>query len=352
MINNYMKYTLVFVIIIFLLSDSTIAQLPKTNQINQDSLRIMFYNVENLFDPFDDSLKRDEEFTPEGERHWTWNKFQTKLSHIYKTIISVGNPMPPAIIGLSEIENRFVLNQLVYKTPFSKMDYRIVHEESPDRRGIDVGLLIDPKRVSLLYHEAIPIHFPFAPESKTRDILYAKLLIFEEDTLNVFVNHWPSRWGGQMVTDPKRKFVADVLKSKTDSILDINPKANIIIMGDFNDEPHDESLKNHLKAHNISDSTRLINLMLPLSSSKSEGSHKYHDQWGFLDQIIVSKSLILPTNRIRIKNSLAQIFHASFLLEDDVKFMGKKPYRTFIGFKYNGGFSDHLPVFVDLYKVL
>lgn len=350
--KKWYKYSLLFFIFIILVSNSVFAQHSKLNNNYQDSLRIMFYNVENLFDPFDDSLKRDDEFTSEGARHWTWNKFQTKLSHIYKTIISVGNPMPPAIIGLSEIENRFVLNQLVYKTPFSKMDYRIVHEESPDRRGIDVGLLIDPKRVKLLYHEAVPIHFPFAPESKTRDILYSKLLIFNEDTLHLFVNHWPSRWGGQMVTDPKRKYVADVLKSKTDSILQLNPKANIVIMGDFNDEPHDESLMEHLYARNIEDSTKLINLMLPLSLSKSKGSHKYHGQWGVLDQIIVSKFLVLPSNSIIVKNSTANIFNASFLLEDDIKFMGKKPYRTFTGFKYNGGYSDHLPVFIDIYKVL
>jgi len=347
-----MKYTFVLFCFLLFIPKFNIAQQPKLNENYVDSLRIMFYNVENLFDPFDDSLTRDEEFTSEGARHWSWTKFQNKLSHIYKTILSVGNPKPPAIIGLCEIENRFVLNQLVYKTPFSKMDYRIIHEESPDRRGIDVGLLIDPKRVNVLYHEAVPIHFPFAPDSKTRDILYSKLLIFGEDTLHVFVNHWPSRWGGQMATDPKRKYVADVLKSKTDSILKINPKANIVIMGDFNDEPHDESLMNHLLARNIDDSTKLVNLMLPLSLTKSEGSHKYQGQWGVLDQIIVSKFLVLPTNKIIVKNSTANIFKASFLLEDDVKFMGIKPYRTFIGFKYNGGFSDHLPVYIDVYKAL
>jgi len=312
----------------------------------------MFYNVENLFDPFDDSLTIDEEFTSNGDRHWTWNKFQTKLSHIYKTILSAGNPMPPAIIGLCEIENRFVLNQLVYKTPFSKMDYRIVHEESPDRRGIDVALLFDPKRVALIEHEAIPIHFPFAPDSRTRDILYSKLLVFNEDTIHVFVNHWPSRWGGQMATAPKRNYVASVLKLKTDSLLEVNPSAQILILGDFNDEPEDESLQSYLLAKNRADSTDLINLMLSLSNSKTIGSHKYQENWGILDQIIVSNSLLLPQNPIKIKNSTAQIFNASFLLEEDTKFMGKKPYRTFVGFKYNGGFSDHLPVFVDLYKVL
>jgi len=338
--------------LLYFLSISIIAQEPELPHTCQDSLRLMFYNVENLFDPFDDSLTIDEEFTAQGARHWTWNKFQNKLVKVYKTILSLGNPLPPAIIGLCEIENRFVLNQLVYKTPFSKLDYRIVHEESPDRRGIDVALLFDPSRVDLLSHEAIEVRFPFAPDSRTRDILYTQLKIFQHDTIHVFVNHWPSRWGGQLATDPKRKYVADLLKKKTDSILKVLPKANIVIMGDFNDEPIDESLQINLNAGNIGDSTDLVNLMIPYANNKSIGSHKYQESWGTLDQIIVTKYLLLPSNSISIKNSSATIFNASFLLENDVKFMGHKPYRTFIGFKFNGGYSDHLPVFVDLCKTL
>ena len=238
----------------------------------QDSLRMMFYNVENLFDPFDDSLTRDEEFTEEGAKHWTWYKYQDKLSNIYKTIMAVGNPYPPAVIGLCEIENRFVLNQLVYKTAFSKFDYRIVHEESPDRRGIDVGLLFDPKRVELIYHEAVQIDFPFSPQTKTRDILYVKLKIFDEDTIHVFVNLWPSRWGGQMASAPKRNFVADILKMKIDSIFNEELTPAIFVMGDFNDEPEDESLSIHLQASRIGGNSEMINLMLSYSDDKSLGN--------------------------------------------------------------------------------
>ena len=316
----------------------------------QDTLRFMFYNVENLFDPFDDSLKRDDEFTYDGARHWTWNKFQTKLNHIYKTIMAVGNPMPPVCIGLCEIENRFVLNQLVYKTPFSKFDYRIVHRESPDRRGIDVGLLIDPKRFELISYEAIHIRFPFDTNGRTRDILYVKGLVYNSDTLHIFINHWPSRWGGQLVTDPKRKFVADVLKSKTDSLFKAIPRPNIIIMGDFNDYPTDESIRLHLKAGRLADSAQLINLMLPYASNYSFGSHKYHDEWGTLDQIILSKYLFSPTQRLQINHQKAFILDAPFLLMPDEKFLGVKPFRTFVGFKYIGGYSDHLPVYFDVFK--
>lgn len=316
----------------------------------QDSLRMMFYNVENLFDPFDDSLTRDEEFTEEGAKHWSWYKYQDKLSNIYKTIMAVGNPYPPAIIGLCEIENRFVLNQLVYKTPFSKFDYRIVHEESPDRRGIDVGLLFDPKRAELIYHEAVQVDFPFSPQTKTRDILYVKLKVFNEDTIHIFVNHWPSRWGGQMASAPKRNYVADILKTKIDSIFNEELTPSVFVMGDFNDEPEDESLRIHLQASKIGEESDMINLMLSFNEDKSTGTHKYQGQWGILDQFIVSKFLLLSHNQLQIKLHQNLIFAEPYLLEKDDKFLGLKPNRTFIGYKYHGGFSDHLPIFLDVYK--
>ncbi|NPD46479.1 MULTISPECIES: endonuclease [unclassified Lentimicrobium] len=317
----------------------------------QDSLRMMFYNVENLFDPFDDSLTSDEEFTEEGAKHWSWYKYQDKLSNIYKTIVAVGNPYPPAIIGLCEIENRFVLNQLVYKTPFSKFDYRIVHEESPDRRGIDVGLLFDPKRAELIYHEAVRIDFHFSPQTKTRDILYVKLRIFNEDTIHIFVNHWPSRWGGQMASAPKRNYVADILRVKIDSIFNEELTPSIFVMGDFNDEPEDESLRLHLEAGSPEGSSRMVNVMLPLVNDKSKGTHKYQANWGILDQFIVSKFLLLSNNQLQINLHQNPIFAEPYLLEKDEKFLGLKPNRTFIGYKYHGGFSDHLPIFLDLYKM-
>ncbi len=322
----------------------------QTSDEPSDTLRLMFYNVENLFDPFDDSLTNDDEFTNEGARHWSWNKFQTKLNQIFKVFMATGNPYPPAIIGLCEIENRFSLNQLVYKTPFSKFDYRIVHEESPDRRGIDVALLFNPKKFQLLYHEAINVRFPFQPNSRTRDILYVKGIIYNTDTIHVFVNHWPSRWGGQMATAPKRNHVADILKRKTDSIFSKEKQAAIIIMGDLNDYPDDESLTVHLEANNEESESPLINLMLPYAEKFGIGSHKYQGEWGTLDQIIISKYILLPESSIKISSRKAFVFDAPFLFEQDEKFTGLKPFRTFIGFKYNGGFSDHLPVFIDIYK--
>lgn len=315
-----------------------------------DTLRVLFYNVENLFDPFDDSLTNDNEFTYEGERHWTYGKFQEKLSHIYKVFLAVGNPYPPAIIGLCEIENRFVLNQLVYKTPFSKFDYRIVHEDSPDKRGIDVALLFDPSRFKLIQHHTIHIQFPFDPKSRTRDILYVKGLVYDLDTVHLFVNHWPSRWGGQLATDPKRKYVADILKKNADSLFLAIKNPNIIIMGDFNDYPDNESISKHLQARTLADSSSLVNLMTSFNHKKNIGSHKFHQNWGTLDQFIVSNFLLLPEGSLKIAYNQAFIFNADFLLTSDEKYLGKKPYRTFLGYRYIGGYSDHLPIFFDMFK--
>ena len=334
----------------FMVSTSDLQAQNKPSSIEEDRLRVMFYNVENLFDPFDDSLTVDEEFTVDGTRHWTWNKFQDKLSKVYKTIVAVGDLYPPAIIGLCEIENRFVLNHLVYQTPFSKFDYRIVHEESPDRRGIDVALLFDPNRFQLLSHEAIGIQFPFDPDSKTRDVLYVKGLLYGTDTVHLFVNHWPSRYGGQMITDPKRKYVADRVRQKCDSLHRILSSPSIIIMGDFNDEPWNESIEKHLISSVDIDNCYLVNLMLYELKGLLKGSHKYQENWSVLDQFIVSKSLLSTHSNIQVCKDKASIFNAVFLLEKDEKYLGLKPYRTFIGFKYHGGFSDHLPIYFDVCK--
>ena len=210
------------------------------NTENRD--RIVFYNVENLFDVYNDSLTNDDEFTPEGERNWNNYKFYKKLNNLSKVIISIGEWNPPSVIGFCEIENRFVLNKLIYETPLKSIDYKIIHAESPDRRGIDVAFLYRESRFVPLFYSPIPINFPDDTLSKTRDILYVKGVLAEADTVHFFVNHWPSRYGGYEDSKPRRIFVASVLRSKVDSILSVNRDPNIIIMGDFNDEPWDESI--------------------------------------------------------------------------------------------------------------
>ncbi len=316
-----------------------------------DSFRIMFYNVENLFDPYDDSLTRDEEFTPEGERYWTNYKFYDKLNKVYKVIMAVGGWEPPAIVGLCEIENRFVLEKLIDETPLKNFGYRIVHHESPDRRGIDVALLYRESCFEPFYDEAIKVTFADDTAYHTRDILYVKGLLGQREMLHIFINHWPSRYGGYLATVERRNTAAQILKTHTDSILSVNPETAIVIMGDFNDGPTDESISKVIGAGNPDEEIvlgRYYNITLADQDGWNHGTIKYRADWDIFDQVIVSGYLLNDESGVQVYLDRAVIFHEDFLLEEDDRYLGIKPYRTFTGFKYNGGYSDHLPVYIDL----
>lgn len=318
---------------------------------NATSQCIMSYNVENLFDTRDDSLTIDEEFLPEGDRHWNNQKFYKKINNIYRVIISISGWEPPAVVGLCEIENRYVLEKLVYDTPLKQKDYAIIHKNSPDRRGIDVAMIYRPSvfiKDTAIY---VPIRFPFDTNGRTRDILYVKGRMAGNDTLHIFVNHWPSRYGGYMVTVSKREWVASQLRHKVDSIMKIDENARIIIMGDFNDGPFENSIKGELGA--LTDTANLqgnplINLMTILQQKDVQGTLKFHESWDLFDQIIVSKQLFSDKSGIHISEKGGQIYAPDFLLKPDERYLGQKPFRTYVGFSYEGGYSDHLPVFVEL----
>ena len=318
------------------------------NPTQENAYKIMFYNVENLFDTKDDTLTNDEEFLPEGVRFWNNHKYYSKLNNIYKVIVSIGGWNPPAVIGLCEIENRKVLNDLVNKTPLVKFEYQIIHKESPDRRGIDVGMLYRPDLFVPIFHKVIPINYPDQPENKTRDILYVKGLAKDSDTLHIFINHWPSRWGGQLESEDRRIFVASVLKYNVDSILNNSQSAKIVIMGDFNDYPENSSLSEALNARNNFDEINNINLYNLSANFKKQniGSNKYEGEWGVLDQIIVSGSLLNSEEKMFTSINDVHILNSDFLLEPDETYFGFKPKRTFSGYSYIGGFSDHLPTYL------
>lgn len=318
---------------------------PTSPQIRH---RVMFYNAENLFDPFNDSLKRDDEFTPEGSRHWTWNRMTKKINSMYKTIMALGEMDPPILIGLCEIENRLVLKQLTTKTPLELYEYRIIHRDSPDSRGIDVALLYRPDRFKLLEKHFFRVNFPNEPDRKTREILYASGLV-GGDTLHVFVNHWPSKYGGELESIPGRMAAAHTLRHKVDSIRIFYPQARILIMGDMNDEPEATPTTEGLGAClNTTDDcpANLINLSAILKE-RGQYSYKYQGVWGIIDHIIVSRSLLRPQG-LNTSIDRAGVFAPEFLLEEDRTYTGQKPYRTYVGYKYIGGFSDHLPVYIDL----
>jgi len=312
--------------------------------------RILFYNCENLFDTKDDSLTDDKEFLPNGDRNWNQNRYNEKSNRIAKVITAVGGWKPPELVGLCEIENRSVLNYLTKSSPLYVFGYKIIHKESPDARGIDVALLYQPTEFKPIATNFISINYPHT-DRKTRDILYAKGILRNDDTLHIFINHWPSRYGGQLESEENRFFVASVLKSVADSIANSNPNSLMVIIGDFNDEPNNQSLLKILDAKATYDSLQnpqLVNLSYRLQFEKNQGTYKYQSHWGILDQLIVSSGLLAKHEKTYTTIEHAFIYKAPFLMEPDDTYLGQKPFRTFTGFKYNNGYSDHLPVFIDL----
>lgn len=334
----------------------TTALLPATPEVHfRDAFRVLFYNVENFFDTDDDPNTRDEEFLPGGMRGWHYQRYLAKQAAIAKVVVAVGGWDPPALIGLCEVESHKALSDLTRRSPLRSLQYRFVHHESPDARGIDVALLYREERFLPLYDERIVIRFPDAPTSTTRDVLYVKGLVDGADTLHVFVCHFPSRLGGAAETAPKRNHVAMVIRNNVERVWSQHPDANILIMGDFNDYPRDESMLVHLAAScptefNSSDERpQLWNMMFPLEKI-GKGTHKHDGEWGMLDQIIVSSALLRKENGISTDIASIAVFQAGFLLEEDTRHLGMQPFRTYVGMRYHGGFSDHLPIYIDLMK--
>ncbi len=349
--TDFIKYLLILSILISVTTKLT-AQELQNHEYPRGDMRIMFYNVENLFDVYDDSLKTDEDFTPEGAKHWTPSKYQKKLFNISKVITAVGQWEYPELVGMCEIENRFVLEELLKRTALKNFNYRIIHKDSPDNRGIDVALLYRSDRFTPIDFEPVKVRFPFDANKPTRDILYVKGKTYTNDTLHIFVNHWPSRWGGQMATDEKRMYAASVVKRKTDSLFKAERNPKIIVIGDLNDYPQNNSLVEVLEAQTKFDDIKdrkLYNLAFYLQESKGKGSHKHEGEWGVLDQIIVSGFLLNSKSNLSSTIDDAHVFEAPFLMEPDLTYTGFITYRTYIGMTYHDGFADHLPVYIDLW---
>ncbi len=316
-------------------------------------IRVMFYNAENLFYPDNDSTKRDDDFTKEGLKRWSFYRYQQKLNNIYKVIVAVGGWEVPAAVGFCELEHKKVLEDLINKTPLKKFGYKVVHEESPDNRGIDVGFIYRPGKFKYIDHEAIGVKFPFDENLKTRDVLHIRGQVLGKDTLSIFVNHWPSRWGGQAKSEPKRVYVASLVRQRIDELYETNPNLKVVVMGDMNDHSDNKSLVETLKAKGEKEQVQkgdLYNYMHALGKNWQLGSHKYQGHWGTLDHVIVSEPLLNETrkNHLRAEESGAHIFAARFLLTEDTKFLGLQPFRTYAGPQFIGGFSDHLPIYIDL----
>jgi hypothetical protein len=317
--------------------------------VNAQEARVVFYNVENLFDTRDDSLTNDAEFLPGAERQWSNEKFYRKIYRIYKTLVAVGQGEMPAIIGLCEVENRFVLDKLIYDTPLRQADYQVIQRDSPDARGVDVALLYLPDLFKPDTAEWLSVPMPL--HESTREILHVKGRLWGVDTIHVFVNHWPSRYGGAGGSVPKRLAAASTLAVSVKKILETNPLSSIILMGDFNDEPGDESIQaiGKILANDAGPGRfSIVNLSAKTSFTDIEGTIKHQGTWSIFDQVLVSVPLMEGTGGCRVMSSKTEVFRADFLLEPDQNYTGMKPFRTFAGYAYNNGFSDHLPVSIRI----
>jgi predicted extracellular nuclease len=303
------------------------------------SMQIAFYNVENLFDTLPSATTKDDEFTPAGKQKWTSERYAKKVVDL----VAVFDSMQwPDIIGLAEVENRQVLEDLVRKMPAAH-SYEIVHFDSPDDRGIDVALLFNDKNLRVISEHALPVLIRIdTAEVNTRDILYVALVHQAfQDTFHVFVNHWPSRVGGKLETAPRRMKAAQVLRSAVEGLWTAMPQAHIVIMGDFNDTPVDESIQYVLSAKGATSGQVLVNLSEPAARS-GLGSYNYRGNWDMLDQVLVSESLL---NHSSLGTLDFEVFYRPFLLFENER-LGLTPNRTYGGPNYYGGYSDHLPVLV------
>lgn len=337
------------ILILFLCLSKTLTCQNLDNATDNDNeLLVLFYNIENFFDIYNDPKTKDEEFTPEGHKRWNISKVRKKANNIYKTLAAAGKWNFPDIIGLAEIENKTVLDILIDQTPFNMAGYNYIHFESPDRRGIDVAMLYKSSKFKPIESKPVSIVFPFDTSIKTRDILYAKGVVFDTTMIHVFINHWPSRYGGVQNSEKRRLIVSSVLNQLTDSLFLIHKNTNVLIMGDFNDDPHNKSIQQLVEQKPEFNNEHMLWNMMSSKKLNFDGSLKYKANWHIFDQIIVSKSIYEGNNNIMIINKNGNIFAPGFLLVEDEKYMGYKPFRTYIGPKYIGGFSDHLPVMIRL----
>lgn len=319
--------------------------------VAQESFRIMFYNVENLFDTKHDSLKNDHDFLPGGFMNWNNWKYWEKQRNIGRVITAVGEMQSPALVGLCEIENDSVIFDLTKRSPIRSQEYDYITTNSPDIRGIDVALLYQRHLFKLLEKNEYELVLSGKDAHPTRNILHAVGQVVSGDTLDVFVCHFPSRYGGQLESEGGRIDAAKLLRDKADSLFSVRKDAYIIIMGDFNDHPDNKSINQVLKARSLNyhlNKNELYNMFLNRINERDFGTLKYQGQWNVLDQFIVSGNLLMKENSLKINNNEAHIFNADFLTEKDEKYGGVRPYRTNLGPRYIGGFSDHFPIFMDL----
>lgn len=312
---------------------------------------IGFYNLENLFDTINDPNKNDEQFLPEGSYQWTSERYAAKLEALSKVISEMAKmPEGIAVLGVSEIENEQVLLDLVATENLKPFHFKVCHHESPDRRGVDVAFLYNSDRFRIIDTAAFPLVVPGQPEFISRDQWLMTGILDNSDTLFLLVNHWPSKAGGEKRSLPGRLAAGNLSHDIATSILQKHPGAKFILMGDLNDNPNSKAIMECLgtktKIKDVS-TNDLFNPMWKLFQD-GIGSYAYRDSWEMLDNIIISGGLVNP-QPATYKYVSAHVFRRDFMFTKTGSYSGY-PYRTFAGGNYQGGFSDHLPVYIILSK--
>lgn len=295
------------------------------------------YNVENLFDTVHDEGKQDTEFLPSSPRHWTPRRYWQKLDHVGQALVACGNDVTSATDGhlpdmavLTEVENDSVMRDLTRRSPLRTARYDYVMTNSPDQRGIDVALVYSPFSFRLVHSHSVRIE-PLKGQRPTRDILYASGMVMSGDTLHVVAVHAPSRAGGEARTRPYRLHVAERVCQMIDSIQAACDNPLIIVAGDFNDYSSDESLR-LIASHGMTEVS-----LGAKGTNGAKGTYRYKGEWGSLDHIFCNDPMASRLTGCHVND-------APFLMEEDKKYGGAKPHRTYLGPRHLGGFSDHLPL--------
>ena len=315
---------------------------------------IGFYNVENLFDTVDSPDTNDEEYLPDGSKGWSAERYQEKLEHMARVIGEIGTEIHPSgvqLLGLAEIENRQVVEDLIQTGELANRNYGIVHYDSPDRRGVDVGLIYQKDRFSVFNSKSYRLTLPDRDDFYTRDQLLVSGTL-DGDTVHVIVVHWPSRRGGEKRSMPLRMAAAELGRGIIDSIQTESPNAAIFYMGDLNDDPVDPSVRRGLRSSGKADKMNPGMLFNPMEDlyNKGIGTLAYRDNWNLFDQVLVSQGGITPS-RNSYRYFGAKVFNKPYLRQQEGNFAGY-PFRTHVGDTYKGGFSDHFPVYLILVRDL
>jgi len=309
---------------------------------------IAFYNCENFFDPADNPAKDDDEFTPQGKYHYTQKVYEQKLHNIATVLQSMNGGDGPAIIGLAEVEDNTVLNDLVHQPELARRNYKYEWYDGPDPRGINVAMIYDPVLFVMLHSE--PLHVDLSGvggKSLTRDVLHV-YGILNGDTVHVFVNHWPSRTGGEDESGPRRTIAAKVNRDTIDAIMNTDPGAKIIVMGDLNDNPADNSIATVLCAKTETSEVTATGLYNPWANiyKTGAGTEAFRGNWNLFDQVIISGAFLRNRNH-KLLYEKAEIFRPDFIV-DHYKGHEGEPHRSFAGTHWINGYSDHFPVILYL----